>query len=457
MRNNLSTMGLILVAAIIMLSACKKHDDHPAGKTTGYLYTSINGEGENKIVRFSRAEDGDLSAEKSWGTGSNGGANVAAGGDAHGDFDAQGAVQLIGDWLLAVNAGGNQVSVFSLDRKSGDIGFKSNTASGGTRPVSIAFTRKGNNNNNEYWVIVANQWNNPNVQKDGAKIERYPNNAFFMADLSKPDASDAERNIRLFSFNSVTGTLSPEKLLDTYDRENGGPTTVSFSDDGKKIAVSTWGIAHFDTQVTSVTEQHPSRVYVYDFASGNISGRRYFEEKGIAGTIGFSWARNSTSKLFVSNFNLIPEKRDNSVTVLEDNGSSVIKKSNYGVTAGSAINEACWTALSPDGNNLYVASFQTNLVSAFSVNGALLSLKTVEQRKDVAPNGDSKELWVSPDGKFVYNLGAFQSFSINLFTASGNNVRYKSQTILGTTSAGLGTAGKYNFLGLTGYDLPDKK
>ncbi|MEO5685649.1 MAG: hypothetical protein ABIQ88_23580 [Chitinophagaceae bacterium] len=457
MKHYFTTKGLLLAAVIISLSACDKNDDRPDEKPVGYLYTSINGEGENRVVRFSRSNNGGLSNEKSWGTGGNGGANVAAGGDAHGDFDAQGSVQIIGDWLLAVNAGSNQVAVFSLDRKSGDLGFKSNTVSGGTRPVSIAFTKKGNNNNSEYWVVVANQWNNPNVQKDGAKIERYPSNAFFMADLSKPDATDAERNIRLFSFNSVTGTLSPEKLLDTYNRENGGPTTVSFSDDGKKIAVSTWGIAHFDTQVTSVTEQHPSRVYIYDFVSGNISGRRYFEEKGIAGSIGFSWARNSSSKLYVSNFNLIPEKIDNSVTVLEDNSSTVIKKSNYGVTAGSAINEACWTALSPDGNNLYVASFQTNLVSAFSVNGASLSLKSVDQRKDVAPNGDSKELWVSPDGKFVYNLGAFQSFSINLFTASGNNIKYKSQTILGTTASGLGTAGKYNFLGLTGYDLPDKK
>lgn len=457
MRQNLSKMGLILAATIMMVSACKKNEYHPLDKTTGYLYTSINGEGENKIVRFSRAEDGSLSAEKSWSTGSKGGANVAAGGDAHGDFDAQGAVQLIGDWLLAVNAGGNQVSVFSLDRKSGDLAFKSNTTSGGTRPVSIAFTRKENGNSNEYWVVVANQWNNPNVQKDGAKIERYPNNAFFETDLSKPDATDAERNIRLFSFNTLTGTLSPEKLLDTYDRENGGPSTVSFSEDGKKLAVSTWGIAHFDTQVTSLTEQHPSRVYVYDFASGNTSSRRYFEEKGIAGTIGFVWAWNNASTLFVSNFNLIPQKRDNSVTVLEDKGNSVIKKSNYGVTSGLVVNEACWTALSPDGRNLYVASFQTNLVSSFSVNGTWLSLNTVEPRRDNAPHGDSKELWVSPDGRYVYNLGALQSFSINLFTTSGNTIMYKSQTTLATTSGGLGTAGKFNFMGLTGYDLPGKR
>ncbi len=163
------------------------------------------------------------------------------------------------------------------------------------------------------------------MQKDGANIERYPNNAFFQQDLKSPDASDNERNIQLFSFNAATGTLTSEKQLDKYVRENGGPTTVSFSDDGTKLAVSTWGIAHFNTENTSLTEQHPSRVYVYDFSNGNVSNKRFFEEAGISGTIGFSWAKASNNRLFVSNFNLIPTKRDNSVTVLTDNGSSVTK------------------------------------------------------------------------------------------------------------------------------------
>ncbi|MEO6071389.1 MAG: hypothetical protein ABIN57_03380 [Chitinophagaceae bacterium] len=452
MKHKLILLTTLTLCTFLIFSGCKKNNDNNNRKTIGYLYTTTNGEGINQVVRFSRFEDGSLADETAYTTNSKGGANVNAGGDAHGDFDAQGAVQIIGDYLLNVNAGGNTVSLFSLNRSSGDLAFKSNTPSGGTRPVSIAYTKK-TGSSNEYWVVVGNQWNNPNVQKDGKEIERYPNNAFFTQDLKKPDASDMERNIQLFTFNSSLGTLKPEKLLDNYVRENGGPTTVSFSDDGTKLAVATWGIAHFNTQKTSLDEQHPSRVYVYNFSNGNVTGRRYFEEAGIAGTIGFSWAKGSNNRIYVSNFNLIPTKRDNSVTVLTDNSGTVIKSANYSVTSGTGITESCWTALNSTGEKLYVASFATNLISTFNSNSSGLTYSAFEARGGVAPAGDSKDIYITPDDRHLYNLGAFQSFSINGFTITGNSVNYKSQTFLSTTAAGAGTPGKYNFLGLMGYDI----
>jgi len=453
MKNRVMLIGAIAIFGMLGITSCKKDNNNGnSNKAVGYLYTTVNGSDLNQVVRFTRNADGSLSDETAFSTNSKGGADITAGGDAHGDFDAQGSVQIVGNYLLNVNAGGNQISIFALDRKTGNLTFKNNVNSGGTRPVSIAFTKKAGGAD-DYWVVVGNQWNNPNVQKDGAKIERYPNNAFYQADLKQPDASDNERNIQLFTFNAASGTLSSEKQMDKYVRENGGPTTVSFSADGTKLAVSTWGIAHFDTQVTSLAEQHPSRVYVYDFANGNVSGKRYFEEAGIAGTIGFSWAKASNSKLFVSNFNLIPAKQNNSVTVLTDNGAAVSKTGNFSATASPAINEACWTALNPTGDKLYVASFQTNLVSVYDVNSSALSFSSSEARKDLAPHGDSKELWVSPDNKFLYNLGSFQSFSINRFDISGNSVAYKTQTVLKTTASGAGTPGKYNFLGLAGFDI----
>ena len=452
MKKQLLHFTALCVCSMLIFAGCQKNNDINNRKASGYLYTTTNGEGTNQVVKFSRYPDGTLSDEVAYTTNSNGGANVAAGGDAHGDFDAQGAVQIIGNYLLNVNAGGNTVSVFSLDRTTGDLSFKNNTPSGGTRPVSIAYTKKGGSTDS-YWIVVGNQWNNPNVQKDGANIERYPNNAFFQQNLTLPDASDNERNIQLFSFNATTGALTSEKQLDKYVRENGGPTTVSFSEDGTKLAVSTWGIAHFSTENTSLAEQHPSRVYVYNFSNGNVSNRRFFEEAGIAGTIGFSWAKASNSRLFVSNFNLIPTKRDNSVTVLTDNGSNVAKAANYSVTSPTGINEACWTALNAAGDKLYVASFATNLISTFSAGASSLTFNSAIARGGTAPAGDSKDVYVTPNDQYLYNLGAFQSFSINSFKIIGNSVSYKSQTFLSTTSAGAGTPGKYNFLGLMGFDV----
>lgn len=455
MKSKFSMLCLAALGGLLTFSSCHKGNYPPGGNNVvvGYLYTTTNGEGVNKVVRFSRHLDGSLSDEKSYSTNSKGGANVAAAGEAHGDFDAQGGVQIIGDYLLNVNAGGNNISVFSLDKKTGDLSFKNNVSSGGTRPVSIGYTKK-NSSSDEYWVIVGNQWNNPAILKDGDSIERFPNNEFYMHDLTQPDPTDNERNIQLFTFNTTTGALTNIRQLDKYDRENGGPTTVRFSNDGMKLAVATWGIANFITMHPSLQEQRPSRVYVYDFANGTVSNRRYFEEQGIAGTIGFSWEKTGNSTLYVSNFNLIATKRDNSVTVLSDNGSTVSKIGNYASTSPNGINQSCWTEMNADGTKLYVTSFFTNLVSTFEVNGSALNFEGSEKRGGLAPAGDSKELWLSPDGKYLYNTGALSSFSINLFDVTGNSLRYRSQTILKTTADGKGIMGKYNFLGLKGFDIP---
>ena len=354
-----------------------------------------------------------------------------------------------------MNAGGNSISVFSIDRPTGALEWKSNVGSEGTRPTSITYTLKAGSTA-EYWVAVGNQWNNPNIQKDGDDIERHPNDAWFAPDLTLADGSDAERNLALFSFDATKGELTFNWILDNYVRENGGPTTVSFSDDGTKLAVSTWGIAHFGTQLTSLDEQHSSRVYVYDFATaGTVSEGRWFEEAGIAGTIGINWAKNSTSKLHVSNFNLIPTKRDNSLTILSDDGTAVTKTGNYNTVGPDDVDEACWTLLNPAGDVLYVSSFGANAITTFNVNqdGSITSAGNFEPRGDVAPAGDTKDMFVTSDNKYLYNTGAFQSFSINRFDVSGSNLSYQEQSTYSTTVGSVGSAGTFNFLGLIGYDL----
>lgn len=451
----LNKIALLLVICVLAFTACSKDNDN-GGETekvlAGFLYTTTNGESTNQVLKLDRYSDGTVGNEIAYLTNSDGGANTAVGGDARGDFDSQEAVQIIGDYLLNVNAGGNTISVFSIDRPTGGLTLESNVNSGGTRPVSIAYTQKSGNVN-DYWVVVGNQWNNPNVQKDGANIERYPNDAFHTADLTQPDATDAERNITLFSFNPSTGVLTLEQQLDTYVRENGGPTTVSFSDDGSKLAVATWGIAHFGTELTSLDEQHPSRVYVYDFVNGSVSSERWFEEDGIAGTIGINWAKGNNSVLHVSSFNLIPTKRDNSLIILNDNGTDVLKNGNYNTVAPDDIDEACWTVLSPSGTELYVSSFGANAITKFNVDGSggVAPSTQFTVRLGNAPAGDTKDMYITSDNKYLYNIGAFQSFSMNRFNIS--DFTYQEQYNYDTTSASIGSVGTYNFLGLVGYDL----
>ena len=437
-----------------MLSATTVYGESPSG----YLYTSLNGESTNQVVAFERYADGTLGPQKTYSTGSKGGANRAAGGDAAGDFDSQGAIQIIGDYLLVVNAGGNTVSVFDLDRQSGELSNRANVDANGTRPVSIAHVQKAGSGS-QHWVVVGNQWNNPNVQKGGpgeGPIEMYPDAAFHAAGGGH-EAKLADRNIYLFSFDATTGTLTPERSLDSYVGTNGGPANVAFNADGSKLAVSTWGVAHFGTETP--THQKPSRVYVYDFdrQSGEADNVRYFEQQGVSGSIGFSW-HDKTSTLYVSNFNLVPETRDHSLTVLRDDGRNVKKVANFGTGEGSDIDEACWTLLDPSGRSLYVSSFGGNLISVFDVadDGNVkpignMSETVFERRKAGTPPGDTKDMYMTADGRFLYNLGAYQTFTVSTFEVAKNgtlafNEEYK---VNAATETG---PGAYNFLGLAGFD-----
>jgi len=161
----LLSLGLLVgAAAFVGPSQSTAPEPTPIAKNVvGYLYTSLNGEGTNQVIAFERYMDGGLGGQTAYSTGSKGGANRMAGGDAAGDFDSQGALQIIGNYLLAVNAGGNTITVFGLDRATGALAKKANVASGGTRPVSLAATPKAGSRD-EHWVVVGNQWNNPNVQ-----------------------------------------------------------------------------------------------------------------------------------------------------------------------------------------------------------------------------------------------------------------------------------------------------
>lgn len=456
-------MATLLGAGLAGVAACTAPSSDPdaqalttAKSIAGYLYTSLNGEETNQVIAFERYSDGSLGKQTSYSTGSMGGANRAAGGDAAGDFDSQGAMQIIDNHVLVVNAGGNTITVFGLDRANGEL--TDNVSSHGVRPVSIGYTKK-RSSNEDYWVVVGNQWNNPNVQEGGAgegPIEMYPNAAFHADGGGHEDVLE-ERNIFLFSFNSSTGTLTPEMSLDTYPGTNGGPTTVAFNRDGTKLGVATWGIAHFGT--ATPTHQKPSRVYVYDFdgETGTVSGARYFEEDGIAGSIGFNWDMRS-SNLFVSNFNLVEGKRDHSLTVLSDDGRSVTKVASFGTGDGSDIDEACWTLLNSDGTKLYVSSFGGNLISEFDVDrsGQVSKVGSMSEtayvtRKAGTPAGDTKEMFITADNRYLYVLGAYQTFTISSFDVSDSGaLTFADEYDVGAaTESG---PGAYNFLGLVGFD-----
>ena len=117
--NTLKRFVLIVLMSLILFS-CKKNNKEDLSDTTktkvntnkivGFLYTTTNGEGENEIVQLARHEDGTLSSEKTYPTGGKGGSDHSA--PAHGDYDAQGNLKIVGNVLITTNPGDNTISTF---------------------------------------------------------------------------------------------------------------------------------------------------------------------------------------------------------------------------------------------------------------------------------------------------------------------------------------------------------
>jgi len=101
----------------------------------GAVYVASNEATGNRILQFLRDEHGVLTAAASFSTG---GLGTGTG------LGNQGGVVLTesGEWLLVVNAGSDDISVFAVDSDSNSLTLFDRKASAGRRPISIA-TRHG--------------------------------------------------------------------------------------------------------------------------------------------------------------------------------------------------------------------------------------------------------------------------------------------------------------------------
>ena len=104
----------------------------------GHSYVDDNTTGTNTIAAFDRHADGSLTPQA--------GSPFAIGGAGLGSgLGSQGAIQASPDgrFLLAVDAGSNQISVLRLTCDGAPELVGKPVSSGGIRPVSIAISRTG--------------------------------------------------------------------------------------------------------------------------------------------------------------------------------------------------------------------------------------------------------------------------------------------------------------------------
>jgi len=127
--------ALAAVMLMTLTTAASAHDDdgdEDKRGRAGAVFTMNNAVGGNAVLVYNRGADGTLTAAGS----------VLTGGSGTGTgLGNQGAVVLSDNrrWLFVVNPGSNDVSVFSLKR--GKLKLVDRVASGGERPISLAFDR----------------------------------------------------------------------------------------------------------------------------------------------------------------------------------------------------------------------------------------------------------------------------------------------------------------------------
>lgn len=322
-----------------------------AGQPAGHVYTLDNDVARNAVAVYARHTDGSLSEIE--------GSPFMTGGRglSGGDIDEQGAIRVHGQFVLAVNPGSDNVSVFHkcADGKLTAVPG-SPFPSGGSTPLSLTVHRD--------LVYVANQ----------------------AASFASPKSAPNITGFRLMA----DGRLMPIANSTIMFPAGEGPAQIEFCPTGDMVAVS-----------SGFQKEDGSRIHAFKvMGDGRLMAGpgSPATPMGASGTVGFSW-NTKGDRLFVSNF-----RGSAMITFAVDHQTGGIQQ--MGQPVGDDQTAACWTAITRDGKTLYVANFVSNSVSVYDVqmNGKLTLLGSVPRRG--TSGKDTKDIEVSPDGKFLYVIGS---------------------------------------------------
>jgi 6-phosphogluconolactonase len=268
-----------------------------ADRAAGAVYTLSNDASANAVLVFDRAPDGTLAAAGS----------VSTGGLGSGDgLGSQGALVLSDDgrWLLAVNAGSDDVSVFAV-RRSG-LRLTDVESSGGDRPISVTI----------HGTVV----------------------------YALNDGSDTVSGLRLSRSGSLTPIAGSTTGLSGADI---APAQVEFTPDGRKLVV---------------TEKNTNLIDVYTVGPG---GRlRSPNVQPSEGETPFGFAFDPAGRLIVSEAfgGAAGASTMSSYAIGRDGGLTTISAE---VPDGETA--ACWVVVTPDGRFAYTTNTGSDTVSGYTI------------------------------------------------------------------------------------------
>ena len=362
---------IALVGAAALPAVAAADPPHHAG----YVYVDDNTAGQNTIAAFARRADGTLTPLP--------GSPFNDGGAGSGSGTAsQGAVQISGDgrYVLAVDAGSNQISVLRI-RHDGGLKLVSVAPSGGIKPVSVA--------EHDGLVYVANA---------GAGGSNYTGLVLYddgrLAPLAHSTVAlpdDAQPGDVLFNSTgtNVVGTRVGSSLIDSFRVRFDGRLTPASGSPFPAQAAGPFGSEFRPT--------NPHQLFVSNAHAGTGAGSVSAFNVGTTGTlssIGASpFADNQTAACWVE----ITHDGHFLFTVNTGSGSisrySIAVNGTLTLLGSTAVSNqlgvgAVDARLSDDGHTLYVNESRTATVGEFSVNdGQLTEIGSVSLPAGATPAG----------------------------------------------------------------------
>ncbi len=351
-----AVVGLAATGAVLAVPAAASASTR-ALPVIGHVYLDDNTTGTNTIGAFDRHVDGTLTPEP--------GSPFTAGGAGTGaGLASQGAIQLAGGgrFLLAVDAGSNQISVERV-LPGGSLRLSDVVSSGGVLPVSIAVHGS--------LVYVAN---------------------------AGPAATDYT-GFRL----SPRGSLTPIPDSTVTLPGTAQPGDVLFNSTGTKLIGTRVGTS----QIDSFTVGFDGRLTA---APGSP-----FTAQGL-GPFGSQFRPTNPRQLFVSNaHNGTGLGTVSGFADSPDGSLTSIGASPY----ANQQTAPCWVIISPDGQYLFAVNTGSGSISRYAIAGGgqltLLGSTTVSATAGVG----AVDPGLSPGGRFLY-VNESRVDSVGVFAVSGN-------------------------------------
>lgn len=334
-RHNSLALAIAAIAVTAAPLAASASPAHAAGTPAlGAVYTASNATAGNSIVVFDRLADGRLVSGGSVDTGGRG-AGTGLGN--------QGGVRLTPDerWLLAVNAGSDDVSVLAVGESS--LTLTDVVSSGGSQPISVTANRD--------LVYVVNA------------------------------GSDSIAGFRLDSRGHLASLAGSVQSL---GGSGTGPAEITFSPDGNFLVV---------------TEKNTNKIAVFPVDHDGVAGAPLLQDSSGVTPFGFAFGKRGQLVVSEASGGAAGASTTSSYRLGSDGILTTITAS-----AADQQSSACWSAISPDGRFAYIANTGSGTVSGYRIDfDGHIALLDADGVTGIT-GGKPSDVVFTQNGQFLYDL-----------------------------------------------------